>query len=68
MLLAGRTQHRHFDGSNSMPYKLPENARAVPKEGSPTTLVPVHFPGCIIPAIARDAALSGLWSGLLYFL
>ena len=53
--LVGGTGQRHFNGINSKPRKLLENAQ------TPTTMAPAHFAGDrvhIIPVLVRDAVLA----------
>ena len=54
----GGTRQRHFDGTNSQPRKLPENAQ------TPTTMVSVLFRGsgarCVSPLFAVDLILLTL--------
>src|SRR5688572_24114124 len=44
-VLVGGTRQRHFTGTNFKPRKRLENAHAVPKDGSPTTIVSAYFAG-----------------------
>jgi hypothetical protein len=43
--LVGGTRGRHFDGTNSKPHKLPENAQ------TPTTMAPAWFAGDRVHAV-----------------
>ena len=60
--LVGGTREHHFDGTNSKPYKLLENAQ------TPTTMAPALFAGDRVHAVLGGELLphcdGKLWSKL----
>jgi len=63
-VLVSGTRERRFDGTHSKPRKVPENAHAVPKDGSSTTTPALHQTQCGASVARRT--LSGFGCTLCY--